>query len=223
MKKKIKKRAAKRTAKLKPRPKAKLKPKKATARAKPKKATARAKPKKATAKPAPKAITIEAVVWQAGSSSEEIGELEVPSGVVHVCDAGTLFAPVAVKLPKGVYEVRVARDDRGDNGAAVLAKKGAKPVKWKNVGAYAVDAGMAGFFDGDVFMRVDKHVWPISIYDDLISNHLDPAEAEGHAGAFVPYEETKFSACRSGGGDGVYPVFAGHDANGDVVVVVTTF
>ena len=107
--------------------------------------------------------------------------------------------------------------------AAVLYKPDASVVAWTEKGAYAVDAGMSAFFDGDVFARVDKHVWPISIYDDLISNHLDPAETEGHAGAFVPYEDTKFSACRSGWGDGVYPVYAGADASGTIVAVVTTF
>jgi hypothetical protein len=33
----------------------------------------------------------------------------------------------------------------------------------------------------------------------------------------------KFSACRSGVGDGVYPVYVGRDASGKVVAVLTTF
>ncbi len=161
-------------------------------------------------------------IWQSGSDAEEVGELEIPSGKVKVSDAGTLLDPVEVDVPKGTYHVRITRDGR-DNRAAVLIKKGAVPVTWSDKGSYAVDAGMSGFFDADVFERVEKHVWPISIYDDLICDHLDPAEDEGHAGAFVPYEDTKFSACRSGIGDGVYPVYEGRDANGTVVAVVTTF
>jgi hypothetical protein len=221
------KKATKKAPKKAPKKALKKAPKKA-----PKKATARprrtarpaAKPAKAVAAPtkAP-AAAIDAALWRAGPSSEEIGEIAISSGKVRVCDAGTLFAPVEVVLRAGTYQVRVARGKDGDNRAAVLAMAGATPTSWKRVGAYPVDAGMSGFFDADVFARVDAHQWPISIYDDLICDHLDPAEDEGHAGAFVPYEETKFSACRSGSGDGVYPVFAGSDAGGAIVAVVTTF
>jgi len=166
---------------------------------------------------------VAAHLWQAGAHSEEIGELSIPSGKVKVCDAGTLFAPVEVALPPGDYDVRIQRNEDGDNAAAVLIAKSAKPLVWKEIGAYGVDAGMSGFFDADVFDRIDKHTFEVSIYDDLICNHLDPAEEEGHAGAFVPFEEAKFSACRSGYGDGVYAVFEGRDASGTVVAVVTTF
>ena len=161
-------------------------------------------------------------LWRSGPHAEEIGDLEILSGSVMVCDAGTLFSPVEVSLPKGVYRVRVARDNR-ENASAVLIAKNAAPVAWEEAGAYGVDAGMSGFFDADVFERVDDHDWSVSLYDDLISKHLDPAERRGHAGAFVPFEEVKFSACRSGGGDGVYPVYVGRDASGEVVAVLTTF
>ena len=198
---------------------------KSTKKTAPRKASAKPKKKKPAPKPKakPKGIALADALWQSGTHAEEIGELEIPSGKVKVSDAGTLFAPVEVAIPKGTYHVRITRNDDGENRAAVLIKKDAVPSAWFDKGSYAVDAGMSGFFDGDVFARVDKHVWPISIYDDLICNHLDPAEREGHAGAFVPYEETKFSACRSGYGDGVYPVYEGRDAKGNVVAVVTTF
>jgi hypothetical protein len=194
---------------------------KASAKQKPKKKKPATKPKAAPA--AKPSIALVDAIWRGGTHAEEIGEMEIPSGKVKVSDAGTLFAPVEVAVPKGSYHVRITRNDDGENRAAVLIQKDAVPTTWTERGSYAVDAGMSGFFDGDVFTRVDKHVWPISIYDDLICNHLDPAEREGHAGAFVPYEETKFSACRSGYGDGVYPVYEGRDANGTVVAVVTTF
>jgi hypothetical protein len=96
-------------------------------------------------------------------------------------------------------------------------------VRFEEVGAYGVDAGMSGFFDRELHERADGFELEGSIYDDLISNHLDPAEDKGHAGAFVPFERQRFSACRSGGGDGVYPVYVGKDARGHVVAVVTTF
>ena len=172
---------------------------------------------------APPAPTIEPHLWQPGPHAEEIGLLDVPSGKVMVCDAGTLWGPVAVELPPGRYHVRIARNEQGDNEAAILLAEGAAPVNWTEVGTYGVDAGMSAFFDAEVFARVDRHRFPISIYDDLISNHLDPAEAKGHAGAFVPFEEARFSACRSGYGDGVYPVFVGHGASGAVQAVVTIF
>lgn len=167
-------------------------------------------------------VEVEARMWTSGAHAEELGTLDVPSGTVMVCDPGTLFGPVAVAVPSGTYDVRVGHDGR-DNFASALVAKGAKPTSWKKVGVYGVDAGMAGFFDAAVLARVDKHSFPISIYDDLICDHLDVAEEAGHAGAFCPFEESKFSSCRSGHGDGGYPVFAGTDGSGKVVAVVTTF
>ncbi len=196
---------------------------KTTAKSPARKASAKPKKKKKAAPPKPRLVTIAESIWQPGTHAEEIGDLEIASGKVKVSDDGTLIGPIGVVVPKGSYQVRITRNADGDNLAAVLIRNGTTPVTWKVRGAYAVDAGMSAFFDGDVFARVDKHVWPVSIYDDLICNHLDPAEREGHAGAFVPFEETKFSACRSGDGDGVYPVYAGSDASGTVVAVVTTF
>lgn len=231
-KKKAKKSAPKPKKRVKARAKTPARVAKKKAPARKKKAAPKPKPKPmadATPEPAPevtesKVAAVADSAWQASAESEEIGELEIPSGKVKVSDAGTLFAPVEVAIPKGTWHVRITRNGDGDNIAAVLYQRpDAAPIAWREQGSYAVDAGMSGFFDGDVFARVDKHVWPISIYDDLISKHLDPKEAEGHAGAFVPFEETKFSACRSGYGDGVYPVFAGTDASGAIVMVVTTF
>lgn len=161
--------------------------------------------------------------WKSSATSEELGELTIPSGAVMVGDAGSLMAPVKVDVAAGTWRVRVTRRRDGKNASAALYREGAAPVAWDKRGDYPVDAGMAGFFDSGLFARVEKHPWQISIYDDLICEHLDPAEAQGHAGALVPFEELKFSACASGSGDGVYPVFAGTDAGGAVVVVVTTF
>lgn len=201
--------------------------KKAAAKKAPAKKAAKkvAKKKPAVAKKAAKkpALTVEPRLYQAGEQAEEIGDLEIPTGLVVVSDAGTLFAPVAVEVTPGTYRVRVVKNEDGDNESAALVAKDAAPVRWKEVGAYPVDAGMSGFFDGAIFARADQAQWKVSIYDDLISKHLDPAEKKGHAGAFVPFEEAKFSACRSGWGDGVYPVYAGHDAAGEVVAVVTRF
>ena len=225
-KKKPKKAAPKKAAPKKAAPKKAAPKKAAPKKAAPKKAAPKkAAPKKAAPKPkaAEKSAAVDARLWQAGDHAEEIGALDVASGAVKVCDAGTLFAPVEVEVPKGTYDVRIPRNGDGDNEAAALVAKGAKPVSWTEAGAYGVDAGMSAFFDADVFARVDKHAFPVSIYDDLICNHLDPAERQGHAGAFVPFEDAKFSACRSGYGDGVYPVFVGRDAKGKVVAVVTTF
>jgi hypothetical protein len=198
----------------------------ATAKKKTAKKTIAVKPAskpKAVAEAKKTAPRIDAHLWSAGSHAEEIGDLEISSGRVMVCDAGTLFDPVEVSLPKGVYRVHVARDKGRDNAAAVLIAKDATPVSWKEAGAYGVDASMSGFFDADVFDCVEDHDWSVSLYDDLISKHLDPAERRGHAGALVPHEEAKFSACRSGFGDGVYPVYVGRDANRKVVAVLTTF
>ncbi len=162
-------------------------------------------------------------LWRGGPLVEDLGLLSIPSGQVRVCDAGTLFAPVAVAVPAGSYVARILRERGGDNVAAALVVGGGEPVTWEEVGAYGVDAGMSGFFDGELLSVLDATPFEMSIYDDLISQHLDPAEREGRAGAIVPFQEAAFSACRSGWGDGLYPVHVGRDALGEVVVIVTTF
>lgn len=166
---------------------------------------------------------MDASICDKTGNTEELGELDIPSGRVCVCDAGTLAGPVIVGLPKGKYIVRIQRDDSRENTAAVLIAPGKRPTKFEEVGHYPVDAGMSGFFDHDPLVRADQHSWDMNIYDDLICNHLDPAEAKGHAGAFVPFGNSAFSACKSGAGDGVYPVFVGRDAAASVVAVVTIF
>jgi hypothetical protein len=227
-----KKKAKKRTKKKPVKPQKRVKTrKKSPARSAKKRASTpkkKAAPKKSSTPkvvppPVPNTTELAARFWEPSAEAEEIGDLEIASGKVKVSDAGTLFAPVEVAIPKGTWKVRINRNADGENLSAILYRSDAAPVAWTERGAYAVDAGMSGFFDSDVFGRVDKHVWPISIYDDLISKHLDPQEAKGHAGAFVPFEDVKFSACRSGWGDGVYPVYAGADASGTIVMVVTTF
>ncbi len=182
--------------------------------------------KRAPSKKKPAPSLVAANLWKpATKGAEELGVLELPSGTVSVCDAGTLLRPVHVKLPAGKYQARVVFDGVHDNLSMALVKKGATPIAWKNVGSYGVDAGMAGFFDGKLYKKLDKHQFPDdgNMYDSLIANHLDPAETKGHAGAFVPFLDSKFCACRSGQGDGVYATFVGKDKNGIVVAVVTTF
>lgn len=162
-------------------------------------------------------------LWRGGPLAEDLGLIPIPSGEVRVCDAGTLFKPVRVAVPPGRYLARVLRDRSGDNVAASLVVGGREPVAWDEVGGYGVDAGMAGFFDGKLVEALDGHRWEASIYDDLISRYLDPAEREGRAGALVPFQDAAFSACRSGQGDGWYGVFVGRDAQGEVAVIVTGF
>src|SRR5262249_1685715 len=125
--------------------------------------------------------------------TEELGELDIPSGKVFVCDAGAQPGPVVVQVPKGKYVVRIQRDESNTNTAAVLVAAGSQPISFEEVGHYPVDAGMSAFFDGELYSRADQHPWKISIYDDLICDHLDPAESEGHAGAFVPFGGAAFS------------------------------
>ena len=74
-----------------------------------------------------------------------------------------------------------------------------------------------------MFAALSSATWEGGLYDDLISLHLDPAEEEGRAGAMVPYDNSTFSACRSGAGDGVYGVFAGRDDGDTIVAVATVF
>jgi len=162
-------------------------------------------------------------LWRGGPNIEDLGHIAVTSGRVAVCDPGTLFDPVTLRVPVGRYPVRVLRGADRRNAAASLVLRPGEPVRWDEAGAYGVDAGMSGFFDGDLLDRLDREDFETSIYDDLISLHLDPAERLGHAGALVPFAEGAFSVCGSGWGDGLYPVHVGRGGDGEVVVVVTTF
>lgn len=162
-------------------------------------------------------------LWRGGPNIEDLGQLSVPSGRVQICDPGTLFDPVAVEVPAGQHLARVLKSRDGDNVAAALVVRKGEPVSWEEVGNYGVDAGMSGFFDGALFDQVDAHDFDVSIYDDLISRHLEPAEREGHAGTLIPFDGATFSACRSGWGDGIYPVHVGRGVDGGVEVIVTTF
>lgn len=168
-------------------------------------------------------ITVPETFWSPGASSQELGTLAIPSGEVAVCDAGTLDGKVRVAVAPGMYEVRVHRDEQGNNVAAALVMPGAKPVAFEQVGRYGVDAGLSGFFDAKLHETASNFDFDCSIYDDLISEHLEPAEDKGAAGVLIPFEGGAFSACRSGFGDGVYPVLVGRDASERVVAVVTTF
>lgn len=172
----------------------------------------------------PRSVDLAGRLWSAGPHAIELGELPIPSGEVVVVDAGVLQAPVRVAVPPGTYRVRVTRTDDRTVASAALVSPSAAVVRWEEVGAYPVDAGMSGFFDAGVFARVARTRWKNNIYDDLIAKWLEPAEKKlGRAGVLVPFENDAFSACSSGDGDGIYPVYVGRDSRGTVVAVVTDF
>ncbi len=155
-------------------------------------------------------------LWDADPALREIGRLAVPSGEVIVCDPGLLDGGVSLAVEPGQYAVRVHTAGGQLNTAAALVANDAEPVTFEHVGSYGVDAGVSGFFD--LAVHAAARDFGGNIYDDLIA---DPLEA--HAAALVPLEGQHFSACTSGHGDGVYPVFVGRSAAGKVVVVLTTF
>lgn len=177
------------------------------------------------AAPSASSVVIDARFWSPGPNAIELGELPIPSGEVVVVDPGVLQGAVRVAIPPGTYRVRLARTPERSVESAAIVAPSAAPVRWEEVGAYAVDAGMSGFFDAGVFARVQRATWKRNIYDDLIAQWLEPAEKQqrGRGGVLVPFEKDTFSACSSGDGDGLYSVYAGRDARGMIVAVVTSF
>lgn len=169
------------------------------------------------------AVTIARELWNEGPDTVELGTLTIDSGAVVVCDAGVLDGGVEVSLPKGEYLVRIARNERGEISAASLLARGAAPVTFEEVGDYGVDAGLSGFFDKTLHERASTFDFPSDIYNDLIDGFLYPEGAPEVSTTLVPFEGGTFSVCRSGGGDGVYPVFTGRDEQGRLVAVITTF
>lgn len=178
-----------------------------------------------SAAPSAGSVVVDARYWSPGPNAIELGELPIPSGVVVVVDPGVLRGVVRVAIPPGTYRVRIARTPERSVESAALVAPSATPVRWEEVGAYAVDAGMSGFFDAGVFARVERAYSKRNIYVDLIAQWLEPAEKRqrGRGGVLVPFENEAFSACSSGDGDGLYSVYAGRDARGTVVAVVTSF
>ena len=167
-------------------------------------------------------------LWRGGPLTEHIGDLDVPSGQLRVCDAGTLFEPVAVTVPSGRHPVRVLRNRGGDILAAAVRVGPGEPSRWSEEGAYGVDAGLAGFFDGRVpdvpgVARAHQH------RHLPLAPRLQPGaqvavvEDAGQAGAMVPFDGGGFATCRSGHGDGIYAVYVGTDPRGAAAVVVTEF
>lgn len=169
------------------------------------------------------AVTIARELWSEGPDTVELGSLRVTSGAVVVCDAGVLDDGVDVDVPNGEYLVRIAKNEHGEITASSLLARGASPVSFEEVGDYGVDAGLSGFFDKALHERASTFDFPSDIYNDLIDGVLYPKDAPETSMTMVPFEGGTFSACRSGGGDGVYPVFVGRDAKGEIVAVITTF
>lgn len=167
----------------------------------------------------------------------------VPPAVAALCDGdltelgtmpvdGKLFVGDPVLLPDGSVvkvtvpagELRVAALERATAGkkrvhGLYAFREGAEVATLREVGTYGVDAGMGGFWTKAV-----EKAWT-KLPDEpehWLEQVIEPG-LKGKLATVITLGAHRLAACNSGDGDGVYPVYVGKSAKGDVVAVLTVF
>jgi len=171
---------------------------------------------------------------------EPLGHLPMPTGRIIVCDptmVGVHDLPVlAERVEPGNHRASVARlttaytEDPGISWSEIAALRvvvrDAPVVAWENalfegqdpevMLGYTVDTGMACIVDAGANEAFDDDAWDnlakaCDGWDGVPAVVTDPATGQAIA------------VSNSGAGDGLYPIWLGRDADGEVAWVVTTF
>ena len=179
----------------------------------------------------------------------EAGSLKLPSG--QVCAADPFIAlsdakPFTQATPIGAFPVRLAVGDFPSGGSrvafarvdfkrapvvrwsmAVIEGQDAATLKPNEIFGYGVDAGTGSFFDPLAGKAAAKL---LDANEDAWEAWQNEGEANGPKtiGPYsflldLPLGEANAIMFHSGWGDGFYASWFGHDANGDVVALVTDF
>jgi hypothetical protein len=161
-----------------------------------------------------------AVASLARGTLTALGHLDV-DGELTVGDPGLMpdGSVVKVALPAGRYAVGALAFSPRRVHALYAAADGAEVVSLEELGSFGVDCGMAGFWTDAA--ETGWREQPEEDYENWF-DVIDSAIGSKRAG-MVTVGDARFAACLSGDGDGVYPVFAGKDASGAVVAVLTVF
>lgn len=172
-------------------------------------------------------------------SPRVIGELDVPSGRLCVCDPLTSsfeeLAPLAREAPTGTFpvEVAIARMANGDLRVACARVRfdaatqattwepalveGQPPPGEDEVPGYGVDAGMGSFLDAVARASFDEattDAWLAALERNSVDTWTSHVAGIGKANVVM---------CSSGWGDGFYASWWGLSAEGHVVELVTDF
>jgi hypothetical protein len=174
-----------------------------------------------------------------------LGDVPLPDGRLAAADwmlADERTRPFLTTLAPGTYPVAAAVAVIGEShhrvAALVLVAGQAPVVRWsmaltaeQDVSAlppgrfvgYGVDCGVGSFFSPDVLEALHR---VCRADDGMLETPMDKAiEASRiHAGFAAPEPGAlPLAVCQSGWGDGTYPTWMGHAADGSVSVVMTDF
>jgi len=172
----------------------------------------------------------------------EIGQIKITSGQLVACDPtwddwGDEKA-FTQTVPIGEYPVRMTiahfqeENAKVVNFVAIRFDADSQPVRWqmmltegqdvstlgdKNFFGYGVDGGTGCFLDYEITQLLSANESSDELLDDMLDEVLDKWWS------FADVGKGNIVVFHTGWGDGAYPVFAGYDADENLVAVVTDF
>jgi len=173
-----------------------------------------------------------------------IGDLELPTGEIIVCDpliTGTEMPALSRKVKPGRYPVSLL-EAQGRVAVAVLRFRPGTPVRWElatlpgqdvatlkgdEIFGYPVDAGLGSFMDKTAMVlmleRQSKLQADQNYYDDVLAAEFAPNQDRFVMHRPVAGNPLNIAMFWSGWGDGFYPSFWGLDAAGEPLLLTTDF
>jgi len=201
---------------------------------------------------------IDSVFTKAGKHPEiklikKIGELQVPTGKIVVCDplVEPETEPIVQEFPKGVFPVYLYYSNEEDTIAfSELRYSEAPVVRWEmalvddqelseleenEIFGYSVDSSLGCFMDIEGQKVMLKHEMELSenlgdkftsYYDNYIDNlFFGPGALDEYYCEVKPYENNPNNVLvfQAGYGEGFYGTYIGYDKDGKVAKLVTDF
>jgi hypothetical protein len=172
----------------------------------------------------------------AGKRVASVGELEVPTGALVVCDP--LVFPdepaLARRIPPGRYPVEVSVIDiepgHVRNGAMRLVVGPGSAVTAEHACGFGVDGGLACIMDDatrKLYSRANERLREnndtANYYDDILAHELEDPPREWTLHRPDATSTENMAIAQSGWGDGLYDVHWLLDAAGEPVQLVVDF
>lgn len=173
-----------------------------------------------------------------------IGDLELPTGEIIVCDpliTGTEMPALSRKVKAGRYPVSLL-EAQGRVAVAVLRFRPGTPVRWElatlpgqdvatlkgdEIFGYPVDAGLGSFMDKTAMVLMSEQQSKLqadqNYYDDVLAAEFAPNQDRFVMHRPVAGNPLNIAMFWSGWGDGFYPSFWGLDAAGEPLLLTTDF
>lgn len=173
-----------------------------------------------------------------------IGDLELPTGEIIVCDpliTGTEMPALSRKVKPGRYPVSLL-EAQGRVAVAALRFRPGTPVRWElatlpgqdvatlkgdEIFGYPVDAGLGSFMDKTAMVLMSEQQSKLqadqNYYDDVLAAEFAPNQDRFVMHRPVAGNPLNIAMFWSGWGDGFYPSFWGLDAAGEPLLLTTDF